>query len=722
MKLKTFLISLFLLIAGAATQLNAQTAVTIGSKVTDASSLVSGNAYLIKYTSMTGTPYITEGIDGSIGAFYSAPNSQNTATQASVFYFISNGDGTWKIENAYTGNYWPTPSANATLVPTTAANAGNWAISISNGTATLTCNNFGLDRLSGPYRVVSWSSRKTVEIYEVSAANLATTSTYSVLAGKDIVVSSTEAASISEGQWYVMKNRGRNGYAYENSGSMKNQGAAPDGSATDNAKFLVRFLNAGDSKYYLQNGLGNYWGAIPQNTAVPATALGTEKYTIGKINSTNGHFYLTSETNGIVLDCQENGYPVVGWGTSIPTSTGGNNDWAFYPVEFEESWIPTISEVYTINNTNSGRGAMMYNSSSSYVWSSGKSGTFSATNPNCQWVLIPTGTTRQFYLYNVGAGKFAIPSATSSTASWIFSSDAVAVTFITQNDGTKKIKTVTTNTYAAVSNGYSGPIINYNDVGGNFTITKVDGNQSTAATAAFNKLVDNTTAASAVPASGSDGWYVIRIKTHGTYADKYIYPADNEINYNGTLYPLTFDHGANIRPAIDNGAYFTRILNEDGKVYWQMPNGKYLYGSNNKFPVSTTTKSTFSMDYTSGSGFRMWGNSRYAVPYLLGGSYFIGETSSGTNAYYDIYPIDLAAAGLTAWQVIVEGLDASTQITCTRSDVSGLTSVYTNGYFFLPTGSTPDDGEFTAEVGGSTLTLPVTIDTEAHTITTAMSL
>ena len=51
---------------------------------------------------------------------------------------------------------------------------------------------------------------------------------------------------------------------------------------------------------------------------------------------------------------------VVGWGTTVPTLTGGNNDWAFYPVELVESWVPTASEVYTINNTNSYRGALIF--------------------------------------------------------------------------------------------------------------------------------------------------------------------------------------------------------------------------------------------------------------------------------------------------------------------------------------------------------------------------
>ena len=712
MNLKTLLTSLFLLILGAATQLNAQTAVTVGSQVTDASNIVSGKAYLLRWDGLTGTPYALD-TDGGV---YSMANN-NSATLAAVYYLISDGNGTYKIENAYTGKYWPTPSSNGEYIaPTTIANAGAWTIAAS-GTAnrfTFTCSVGGTayhtNRSSS--KLVAHTSDSPVSIYEVTASTLATSSSYSAFVDKDISVSASEVASISEGQWYVMKNRGRNGYAYENNGSMKNQGAVPAGSATDNAKFLVRFLNAGDGKYYLQNGLSNFWGAIPQNTAVPATAIGSEKYTIGKINATDGHFYLTSETGGIVLDSQENGYPVVGWGTTIPTSTGGNSDWAFYPVELTESWAPTTSEVYTINNTNASRGAMMYNDNSSYVWSSGKSGTFSATDPNCQWVIIPSGRTKQYYLYNVGAGKFAIPSATSSTASWIFSSDAVAVTLITQNDGTKKIKTVTTDTYAAVSNGYNGPIINYNDVGGNFTITKVEGDQSAAATAAFNKLVDNKTAASAVPASGSDGWYVIRIKTHGTYADKYVFPATSEINYNGTYYPLTFEHGANVRPAIDNATYYTRISNESGNYYWQMPNGKYLYGHNNRFPISTTTKSNFVIEHISGNGFRMLGSSRYAVPYLLSNQYFIGETANSGNAYYDIYPIDLSDAGLTAWQVICNNAPDNAQITCSRSDVKGLTSVYKNGYFFLPTGVTPEEGDFT--LGGAN---GITIDATAHVIT-----
>ncbi len=720
MKLKTLLTLSFLLVAGAMTQLNAQMAVTLGSQVTDANNIVSGKAYLLRWDGLTGTPYALD----TGGDVYSMANN-NSATQAAVYYLISDGNGGYKVENAYTGKYWPTPSSNGEFIaPTTVANAGTWTIAAS-ATAnrfTFTCNVSGTAYHTnrGSSKLAAHTTDSPVSIYEVTASTLATAATYSAFADKDISVSATEAASISEGQWYVLKNRGRNGYAFENSGSMKNQGAAPAGSATDNGKFLVRFLNAGDGKYYLQNGLSNFWGAIPQNTAVPATALGTEKYTIGKINSTDGHFYLTSETNGIVLDCQENGYPVVGWGTNIPTTTGGNSDWAFYPVEFVDSWMPAIDDVYTINNTNSNRGALIYNPENpKYVWSSGKSGTFDASNANSQWVLVPTGTAKQYYLYNVGAGKFAIPTgiAQSASNSWIFSDNAVAVIFETQGDGTQKIKMAsnpvsgTNAAYMAVSNNYTGPIINYNDVGGNFTITKVDGDASTAANAAVAKLVKNQTALTGA-VTADDGWYVISIKTTGNSTataspGRYVYPGPtNQANY-----PLTFTGGVDVQPAISDATFFTRFVKNGTDYNWQMTNGQYLINRSNVFPTASSEPAAVNPGYNNGNF--IYASDRYADPYVSNGNFFIGETASYRTTW-SIYPIDLDAAGLTAWQVLCDNAPESAQITCSRSDVSGLTAVYKNGFFFLPTGVTPESTDFNLD--GAT---NVNVDASAHTVTFA---
>ena len=273
-------------------QLSAQTAVTVGSQVTSEASLQEGVPYLI-YQPRNNT-YVKEASDR-----YSAIGN-NSPDDTGVFYFVKVSDGVYKIKSYSTGKFIskPTTTGISAIAPVDETSAGEWNLQFDTyGCIYPLCNGYGWDRGSNALWATSGASTThdesgNVKLYKIYEIALSTTA-LSEFADKDISISSSEAASISAGQWYVMKNRGRNGYAFENSGSMKNQGLAPSGSAVDNAKFLVRFLNVGDGKYYLQNGYGNYWGVIPQNTAVPATALGTEKYTIGKISSTDGHFYLT---------------------------------------------------------------------------------------------------------------------------------------------------------------------------------------------------------------------------------------------------------------------------------------------------------------------------------------------------------------------------------------------------------------------------------------------
>ena len=57
MNLKQKLTALLLLAVGAVTQLNAQVSVTVGNQVTDANSIISGKAYLLRWDGRTGTPY-----------------------------------------------------------------------------------------------------------------------------------------------------------------------------------------------------------------------------------------------------------------------------------------------------------------------------------------------------------------------------------------------------------------------------------------------------------------------------------------------------------------------------------------------------------------------------------------------------------------------------------------------------------------------------------------
>ena len=697
--------------------------ICVGVQITDESQLVSGRAYLLQHQGNgTNKPWIED-----TGTYYNCPNSAGNCNAASVWYLYDNGDGTWRIKNSSTGKFWPMPTGNANLVGTDAANAGNWTLNFSNGIAAPTCNGYRLNR-NTPY-LVSWNSGSgtvtQMKIYEVTP-DLSTAAINNVFVEKDISLSDEPAASLETNQWYVMFDRGANhGYLYENGeNKLYNTATAPSGSAISNAKYLVRIVGW-DNEYYLQTGLGNFFGNIQHGTNVSTTATTTEQITVKKINSTDGHFYLMSAA-GVVLNAnslEAGDATVVGWGTTAPTTTGGNNDWAFYPVEFVDSWIPTISEVYTINNTNTNRGALTYEpaKSTKFVWSSGKSGAtaFDASNVNHQWVLVPTGTSKQYYLYNVGAGKFAIPTgiAQSNQNSWIFSDNAVAVVLESVGTGEYKIKMATnpvsgTNAaYMAISNNYTGPIINWNDVGGNFTITKVDGDASAAANAAVAKLVKNQTALTGA-VTADDGWYVISIKTTSNSTataspGRYIYPGTtNQANY-----PLTFTGGVDVQPAISDATFFTRFVKNETDYNWQMTNGQYLINRSNVFPTASSEPVAVVPGYDNGCYIKS--NGRFADPYVSNGNFFIGETASYRTTW-SIYPIDLAAAGLVAWQVLCDNAPETAQITCSRSDVNGLTAVYKNGYFFLPTGVTPESTDFNLD--GAT---NVTVNATAKTVTFA---
>ena len=683
--------------------MKAQSAVAVSTQITDESSLVEGTPYVLQYQNTNG-PFLQD-----LGDFYSIPRSGNSSNLTNVYYFFQDGNN-WKIQNAFTGKWWPVGYEKTYMEPTSLNLAGSWTLTFNNNVAVPKSNGFGLDRLDP--KMVSWtsSSANAISIREATLPDPSTTP-LSELTGYDVTVSSEAAASLTTDKWYVMFDRGTNhGYLYENTSThtLYNTNTVPGGSTASAAKYLVRLLDAGNGKYYLQTGFGNFFGNITQSTAVPVTPIISEAITIGKIANTDGHFYLQSDA-GVVLDANAttNGdATVVGWGTTVPTLTGGNNDWAFYPVEFVESWVPSASEVYTINNTNTSRGAVTYEPSKStkYVWSSGKSGAtaFDASNVNHQWVIYPTGTTGQFYLFNVGAGKFAIPTAIAQGASnsWVFSDNAVAVIFENQSDGTKKIKMAnnpvsgTNAAYMAVSNNYTGPIINYNDIGGNFTITKVEGaNASTAVNTAVAKLVKNQTPLTSYPST--TGWYVIQIKSKtgsASYAGRYLQPS---ITLYNNLYPLTFTGAVDIQPAITDPTFFTHIncTSWDNNT-WQLPDGRYLVDNgSSKFPTPSATAGNVICGYDNGNYFKS-DNNWYADPYNSGANYFIGETSYMRTAY-TVYPIDLTTAGLTAWQVLCDDAPDTQEITCTRDDVKGLTSVYKNGYFFLPVdAATPTSDDF----------------------------
>jgi len=696
--------------------------ISVGAKITAEDQLVSGKVYLLRNTA-SGNPWITDA-----GTYYSVPNGGGTLDGSCIYYLIQDGDK-WKIKNYATGKYWGEPTAASTtnpggFVPVDEANAGSWSLNFnSSGNIDPQCNGFYINRSS--QKMHGWGSSLSSQIYEVGL----TYPPFSEFADKDIRVSSDAAASLQTGKWYVMFDRGANhGYLYENNANkLYNTATIPSGSATDNAKYLVRIVGW-DNEYYLQTGLGNFFGNIQQSTNVPTTSTATNQITVKKINSTDGHFYLQSAA-GVVLDANDLSLgdgTVVGWGTTAPTSTGGNNDWAFYPVEFVDSWMPTVSEVYTITNTNIGatRGSLIYypTGSTKWVWASGKSGSFNASEANSQWVFIPTGTSGQYYLYNVGAGKFAIPMkggtyGGGNSYSWGFSDDAVALYLTKQDDGSYKIFSVNHNVVMSISTGYTGPVINYNDNGAKFNISLVDGqNQSVAATAAFDKLIENTTALTAVPST--DGWYAIKIQSHTsqtTYAGNFLYSLATEYQSNGYNYPLGHASEVKIRPAINDATYFIKIIKDGNYYHIQLPTGKYALNQSNNFPTSKITRGgSMAIEYQAAGYFDI----KSSGYYFDAQSDHIDKTNTLGQTKLDIYPIDLATAGLTAWRVSIDATYGET-LTCTTAGIKGLSTVYNNGYFFLPTGTTPVSTDFTignpTEVEG----MGVILDSENKIITVA---
>ena len=335
------------LFVGIDNSLVAQSSVGLGAQVKTESAIVDGGKYVVQ-SQASGTPYMEDA-----GTYYSVPNAGNSPTTAAVYYFYKNDDGTWKIKNQHTGKYWGVPVYGENLAPAIELEAGNWSLNFNSGVAypraaAADGQILSMDRSS--QKIVGWTTSTSVaqriKIFEVDAP--LSSEALVELAGKMVHVNETPAADLQVGQWYTMFDRGftngnPHGYLYENANShtLYNTATTPSGTAVTAARYLVRLEDAGDGQYYVQNGYGNYFGAFVQATVVPVVADKSVPVIIDKIAGTDGHFYLQTPSTGIILDANDlsggdSRATVVGWGSTAPTTIGGNNDWAFYPVELED--------------------------------------------------------------------------------------------------------------------------------------------------------------------------------------------------------------------------------------------------------------------------------------------------------------------------------------------------------------------------------------------------
>ncbi len=316
--------------------------------------------YYTLCTPLRGSRYAT-----STGAASEVAGVPSTST-AAYWRFVERTDGTLDIVNGADGTYLSPASANNTVLYTQAAQpAKGWELKPADEVGylivTSTLNSCQLNQtnmsstaLAGGFKIYNWGGGTNTtdtgckyRIEEVDASEIESAPSSALLPeldGRGISVSSTPANDIAVGQWYVMYDRGGNrGYLFENvaTHTLLNTSTKPGSKIEENGRFLVRLEAAHGEQYYLQTGFGNYFGRIQQSVNVPVTAKAEEAITVGKINNTDGHFYLQS-AEGFVLDANdytqgEARATVVGWGTTVPTNINGNNDWAFYPVELVEA-------------------------------------------------------------------------------------------------------------------------------------------------------------------------------------------------------------------------------------------------------------------------------------------------------------------------------------------------------------------------------------------------
>ena len=134
-------------------------------------------------------------------------------------------------------------------------------------------------------------------------------------------------------KWYLLKSQGRNAYINELGTELRMKGAGDLAAinATDDNKGLFFKLGKGTAEgtYTIVSGNGNYFTIAGSSSAVSATAI---DYIIG--NVAEGVFYMQDPASSVVADANAAGGTFVGWGTTVPTSAGGNNCYQFMEVEF----------------------------------------------------------------------------------------------------------------------------------------------------------------------------------------------------------------------------------------------------------------------------------------------------------------------------------------------------------------------------------------------------
>lgn len=174
------------------------------------------------------------------------------------------------------------------------------------------------------------------------------------LAGKYFSVADP-ATTLQTDTWYLLKNQGRNAYISEQTTVLKMKSTAELADVNDaeaNAGLLFKFSNGtAEGMYNIVSGNGKYFTIANSSSAVSATAV---DYIVG--NVAEGVFYIQDPATSVVADGNAAGGTFVGWGTTVPTSAGGNNSYQFMEVDFidaetAEAFVNATNMLYDLQVT-----------------------------------------------------------------------------------------------------------------------------------------------------------------------------------------------------------------------------------------------------------------------------------------------------------------------------------------------------------------------------------
>ena len=171
------------------------------------------------------------------------------------------------------------------------------------------------------------------------------------IATKKVTEVGAATTTIDTNAWYLLYNQKRGCYVSEETNAfmmrVTSNFEAPV-AAADKAGYLYQFESTGnDNEYYIKSGNGLYFMINDGSSTVSTEPVA---YTIAQIGDNAGHFYGVMVSDGRVLDGNGAGGTLAGWGTTIPTSTGGNNDYQFLPVTMEEASYIDVTYNFTYNN------------------------------------------------------------------------------------------------------------------------------------------------------------------------------------------------------------------------------------------------------------------------------------------------------------------------------------------------------------------------------------